>query len=128
MRLRELDPQFVRREIRPCHVGADGCNMVSEHTEHEDYVPVDAIADADGLMYLCPKCFVARGSGIGVHSVLSWRLGRVPDGVQPGPGRWDFIGTGIDDLTFRAGSSSIKLLGGCDAHYFIENGVIRLDP
>jgi hypothetical protein len=124
VRLRELEPQFARREIRPCSPGPD-CSVVSPHTEHEYWVPVDAIAEADGVQFLCPKCFIANGGDVGTHSIMCWRP-RVPADVDPKPGRWELDGTGLDDLTLRAGSSSILLSGpGCGAHFFIRNGSIE---
>ena len=123
MKLLELEPQFRRREIRPCCVGAPGCNVVSEHTQHEWHVAVDGIAEADGIDFLCPKCFAANGGNVGTHHVICWRP-RVPADVCPKPGRWEFGGTGYGDLTLTAGSSSILLMGGCCAHFWITNGEI----
>lgn len=124
MRLLGLEPCFVRREICACYVGAPECRTVSAHTEHEWHLPVEAIADADGVMFLCPTCVRNSGS-VGVHCVLCWRP-RVPADVAPKPGRWEFHGTGLADLTLSAGSSSILLQSGCAAHFFIERGLIRL--
>lgn len=71
MKLRELEPVFVRREVRPCRVGTPGCSTVSEHDRHEWRLPVDTIDEADGVMFLCPKCYLAHGaSAVGTHSVL----------------------------------------------------------
>src|SRR5690349_17736877 len=115
---------FIRREIRPCHVGAEGCNVVSEHTEHEWHVPVSEIDQADGIELLCPKCFKANGGSIGTHQIICWRP-RVPANIAPKPGRWEFHGVGLGDLTLVAGSSSVLLTGpGCQAHFFIRNGEI----
>jgi hypothetical protein len=123
--LSDLEPQFVRREIRPCHVGAPDCHTVSDHTEHEWHVYVDTLAEADGIAFLCPKCFADNSGSRGTHQVLCWRP-RVPADVSPKPGRWEFEGTGYDDLSLRAGSSSILLNGGCNAHFWIEHGAIRM--
>jgi hypothetical protein len=106
VKLTELEPQFLR-------FGAG------------TYAHADAIADADGIVFLCPKCFAANGGSIGTHSIICWQPGRVPDDARPGPGRWNFLGTGLDDLTLRAGSSSILLEGGCNWHGYIENGETR---
>jgi hypothetical protein len=126
LRLRDLEAYFIKREIRPCYVGAPDCPTVSPHTEHEYHVPVDSIAEADGVQLLCPKCVITNSGHVGTHSVICWRP-RVPLDVCPKPGRWEMLGTGIDDLTLHAGSSSIALTGGgCAAHFFIENGGIRM--
>lgn len=81
----------------------------------------DLIADADGVIFLCPLCYTKNNGPVGTHSVLCWRP-RVAKEIQPGPGRWEFKGTGLDDLTLVAGSSSILLKGGCNWHGYIRNG------
>lgn len=124
MRLRELDPQFVRREVRTCGVGPD-CSVISPHTEHEYWISVETIQEADGLSFLCPVCFIANAGPVGTHSIMCWRP-RISQDVSPKPGRWEFEGTGLDDLTLVAGSSSILLTGpGCGAHFYIRNGEIQ---
>jgi hypothetical protein len=123
VKLTELAATFIRRELRPCHVGAPGCSTVSEHAEHEYHVPVASLEDADGVLFLCPKYFHANGGAVGSHSIICWRP-RVPADVMPGPGRWEFFGAGVDDLTLLAGSSSIQLHAGCAAHFWIEKGEI----
>jgi hypothetical protein len=88
---------------------------------------VDAMhpAKADGIIFLCPKCFAANGGPTGTHSVICWQP-KIPKKIKPGPGRWSFEGTSFDDLTLVAGSSSIHLTGkGCGAHFFIRNGMIQ---
>ena len=115
MRLRDLRPEFFRytgEDLKDLHVGDP---------------PDVSLAEADGVMFLCPKCFAANGGAVGTHRVICNRP-RVPqrDGVYVGPGRWEFSGTGLDDLTLTAGSSSIALQGGCGAHFFIEAGAIRM--
>jgi hypothetical protein len=114
VRLRELVDAndhfgFIRRSIE------DG---------HETYRVVDRIEDADGVLFCCPKCFKTNGGPVGTHAVLCWRP-RVPADVDPKPGRWEFEGTSLDDLTLVAGSSSVLLTGpGCGAHFHIRSGVI----
>lgn len=106
MRLLDLEPQFLKFDAR----------------EPKAYSQTDSVADADGVMFVCPKCFAAQGRP-GSHSVLCWRP-HVPKEITPQPGRWDFKGTGYHDLTLVAGSSSVLLLGGCNAHFFVRNGQI----
>lgn len=122
MKLRALDAQFIRREIRACD--DPKCSTVSPHTEHEYHVYVDTLAEADGIQFLCPKCFAAHGGPRGTHRVICWFEGKVADGVEPGPGRWNPKGTGIDDLSFVPGakSNSVLLQGGCNWHGFVTNG------
>lgn len=108
MRLTELRPVFLRRELR------DG---------GEYYVGVNTIAEADGVQFLCPVCFMKNGGSRGTHSVLCWRP-RIEAGVLPGPGRWEFLGSDFHDLTLKAGSDSVLLTGGCNAHFYVRNGEI----
>lgn len=86
-----------------------------------------SMADADGVVFLCPKCFAANGGPVGTHHVLCWFVGRVPDGESPGPGRWVPSGTGIDDLTFVGpNAASVQLTEGCRWHGFVRNGEATL--
>jgi hypothetical protein len=114
LRLRELEAEFLYytgEEKRDMHIGDP---------------PDVTLEQADALMFLCPVCYAANGGPPGTHRVICNRP-RVPlvDGKYVGPGRWEFLGTGIDDLTLVAGSSSILLQGGCGAHFFIRNGGIE---
>jgi hypothetical protein len=90
----------------------------------EGWEVVDRIADADGVGFLCPKCFKTNGGRVGTHAVVCWRP-RVPPDVDPKPGRWEFVGTGLDDLTLVAGSSSVLLSGPCGAHFHVRGGAIE---
>jgi hypothetical protein len=117
LKLTDLDAQFLRYEHR-----ADG------HTYHHH---VDTLAEAHGVMFLCPLCFKANGGPIGTHSVLCWsRSAGTPELAQPGPGRWQMVGTGLHDLTLNGdmagtpgqGARSVQLTGGCGWHGFVTNG------
>lgn len=88
---------------------------------------VDSLSEADGVLFLCPKCFAANGGPIGTHSVVCWRP-HVPQTESPIPGRWQFEGSGLDDLTLVAGSSSVQLVGGCNAHFYVRGGAIQMCP
>lgn len=86
---------------------------------------VDTLAEADGLRFMCPKCFADNAGPVGTHLVMCWFVGRVPDDEMPGPGRWTPIGTSLDDLTFvpsEGRSHSVLLTSGCRWHGFITNG------
>lgn len=106
MRLAELKPRFLK------------------HQDPTSWKQVETIEEADGICFLCPKCFAANGGPVGTHSIICWSPG-VPQDTDPKPGRWSMHGTGFDDLSLRAGSSSVLLNGGCRAHFFVENGQIR---
>ena len=112
MRLRDLDGQLVKRT-------PDGS------------VDVETLAEADGVMFQCPQCAAGlptreeagRRFVIGAHYVLCWFVGRVPDDLDPKPGRWNPSGTGLDDLTFVGpGAASVLLTSGCGWHGFVQNG------
>lgn len=89
---------------------------------------VATIAEAQGVRFLCPKCFAANGGPVGTHGVICWSRSRgVPDDVRPAPGRWALDGTSIGDLTLNADppgtARSVQLLGGgCAWHGFVTNG------
>jgi hypothetical protein len=106
--LRQLEAGFVRRDVR------------SDATYH---IRVDSPAEADGVIFMCPKCFAENGGGVGTHPVLCWFVGKVPDDADPKPGRWHPSGNGLDDLTFVGpGAASVLLTGGCGWHGFVKNG------
>jgi hypothetical protein len=114
MRLKELDARLLRRL-------PDGVQ-----------VEVDSLADADGVMFQCPRCASKCEAGsddkgrrffVGAHYVLCWFAGRVPDDADPKPGRWRPSGTGLDDLTFVGpGAASVLLTSGCKWHGFVRGG------
>ena len=87
------------------------------------YHTVDNIGDADGVLFLCPKCFRENSGSVGTHSVLCWSP-KVPQSIPPAPGRWNMVGTGLGDLSLVAGSSSVLLTSGCQAHFYVRNGEI----
>lgn len=108
MKLTELKPEFMTIDVNTKIMS------VVENNEN-----------ADGIIFLCPKCFEKNNGPVGTHMVLCWKP-RVPQTIDPIPGRWDMLGKSFDDLTFKAGSSSIALKGGCNAHFFITNGNIKI--
>lgn len=108
MRLSDLDAHFVR-------IGKDeggGPTLVT----------VESLAEAQGVMLLCPGCFVTNGGAVGTHSVILWFV-CVPPDIEPGPGRWRATGTCIDDLTFvEPAPYSVQIGPPCNWHGFIEHG------
>lgn len=116
MRLSELEPEFLQ--------------IVTEKSfQRHDY-----FARADGIIFLCPVCFRTNGGPVGTHSVICWQP-HVPQSMPPVPGRWSFQGTGYEDLTLVAGSSSILLTCTCKpeeqpctcckAHFYVRGGNIE---
>jgi hypothetical protein len=138
MRLRQLEGQFIRREIlvrtwnriKPDVFAAKPAGPYADDEVEEVTGPsvchadVATLAEADGVFFLCPKCFAANNGPVGTHGVICWFEGKVPDDAVPGPGRWNPIGTSLDDLTFVPGkkSHSVALIGGCAWHGFVASG------
>lgn len=99
MRLSDLEARFVR------------CG------EEEDLHTVLTLGEAQGVLFLCPKCYAANCGPIGTHSVLVWfRDHGVPAAARP-TARWGVAGTSLGDLTL---TPSIHLTGeGCGWHGFV---------
>lgn len=93
-------------------------------TSVREFSHVQTLPEAQGIIFLCPKCFEVQGGQIGTHSVICWFANcGVPDDLDPKPGRWNPAGTGYDDLTFvPPGPVSVLLLGGCGWHGFVKDG------
>jgi len=116
VRLTDLEPQFIALD--------------RNEAGRRIYRHVDSIDAADGLLFLCPTCFEInlrdRGDGtIGTHAIICWRPRIAPEEAVSGPGRWELVGTGYADLSLVGQpSSSVLLQGGCNAHFFVQNGEI----
>lgn len=84
MKLTELEPTFVR-------------------LWQKGWEEVATLQEAQGVEFLCPKCFVTNKGSAGTHGVVCWfRNHGVPDDMVPGPGRWDVKGgTTLEDLTLQ---------------------------
>lgn len=111
MRLTDLKPEWVRDSDIPGELHRD-----SELT----------IDSAQGILFLDPVEFAKNGGPVGTSSVLAWFRGRgVPDGKDPGPGRWTVSGTGFEDLTLNP---SIDLTCGGKHpgrwHGWVKNGKV----
>jgi hypothetical protein len=131
MKLADLEARFVdhRVELADEHHG----RPMPDGTVQWGGFPVDtlhyqqALPGAEGVTFLCPKCFQQNGGSKGTHSVMVFFEGAdlPPDIGRNGRGetvRWHAAGTGIDDLTL---SPSIQLLGGCAWHGIVGNGETR---
>lgn len=79
LKLTDLEPSFVRHEYRG---------------EHLYYVEVSTLAEAHGVEFLDPVELNGRGG-----TVICWFRGRVPDCLEPGPGRWYVSGSDFTNLT-----------------------------
>lgn len=116
MRLRKLQAQFYKRVV-------DAEGRVFHRA-------MWYLKDADGVGFLCPLCYLRNDGEHGIHRVLCWFAGKVPDDATPGPGRWQPSGTGLDDLTFVPypghGLVSVQLTSGCMWHGHVRNGEATL--
>ena len=111
-KLAELHPRFY------------GMPVVEAGSETWAYA--ETLQAAEGVWFLCPKCFLANGKQRpGVHGVVCWSP-KVPKTFVPGPGRWKLVGTDIHDLSLVASSSSVHLTSedGCRAHFYVHKGEI----
>ncbi len=136
MRLVELEPEFIRRVVVPntptrvianyeaWQAGREEQRIETVLRDQVQHHVVATLAEAEGIFFLCPVCFKANGGPVGTHGIICWTP-KVPPDAQPGPGRWELVGSSFEDLSLRAGSSSIKLTGGCEAHFHVTNGNIE---
>ncbi len=142
MRLTDLEPQFMRYEKRLGTwtelVRSPLPGEASDHIPRHEVtgmqavmVHVDTIGEAQGIWFLCPKCFVANKGPVGTHGVCCWSRSRgVPEDAEPKPGRWRLTGTGYHDLSLmeeKGQSRSVLLLGDgvCAWHGFVTAGEVR---
>lgn len=106
-------------------VDLEACFIKLSPEGHYRNVPM---AEAQGVMYQCPKCFQANGGPVGTHYILNWfnNCG-VPADKTPGPGRWNPQGSGLHDLTYIGpGATSVLLESGCGGHWQVESGEIKM--
>ena len=124
MKLAELEPQLLRLEFKRetrRFVQPNG-ERYDKTDDFEYHLYVDTLAEAQGVQFLCPKCFEQNKGRAGTHGVICWFRDRgVPDAVFPRPGRWAVSGTGLADLTL---SPSVLITTGCQWHGFITAGVV----
>lgn len=113
MRLRVLQAEFLRLDEEDSS-GARSFTRLG-----------DAKGDADGVMFLCPKCFAENGGEVGTHSILIWFQGS----RSTFPVRWEARGSSIDDLTLSpsiALNENMKDVPGeppiCRWHGHVTNG------
>lgn len=130
MKLTDLDPRLYRynKVVRDVEVAVgDPLTWKSGDPTRTDKgrvcydsVPVQSIAEAQSVWFMCPKCFNDCG-----HMIECTIAGR---GVEDAcgshnkagkPTRWTITGTGFSDLSL---SPSVLLEGGCNWHGFVTNG------
>lgn len=132
--LQELEAVFVRYEEHIDHwtrvLGDPGAWRDGDPTEEvtgpRAYTILDVpFAEAQGIEFQCPACFVTNGGSIGTHWCnVTFADRGVPDQLgshnQEGkPTRWVATGSSLADLSTQP---SIQLAGGCGWHGYITNG------
>lgn len=101
MKLTDLDASFIAWGGDP---------------HHGNYIELPSMEGADGVTFFCPF------GGDKACSIVLWNHD-VPASVEPGPGRWSMMGTGLHDLTL---SPSVNMSAGpcaCKWHGWIKDGV-----
>jgi|SRR5581483_523604 len=83
---------------------------------------VDSLAEAQGIRFVCPKCFVSNNGPIGTHYIIClFRDKGIPNNIMQTIARWFVSGKDFSDLTL---TPSILLPDNCMWHGFITNGMI----
>lgn len=124
MKLTDLEPEWVNdfnAATGSLHRHVDIHGPTDDPRLPGNHLTPLTVADAQGVMFLCPVCFKKNGGPEGTESVLCWFKDRgVPDNAEPGPGRWTASGTGFGDLTL---SPSVNV-DHEHWHGFVTNGEI----
>ena len=85
----------------------------------KDHEPVDELARADGISFICPGCNFFKGRQVGHHRVLIWR-----ERTQVLPARRaKIVGVGVDDLSLDQ-----ILSHDCGTKFAIVAGELTLGP
>jgi len=136
MTLSQLKPYWVRYETRiekwtrvigdpKTWKSGDPTEIVTGPREYT--IPVKKLADAQGIEFLCPKCFAANGGERGTHLCSVTFEGRGVESHQGAhnkagqPTRWSVSGTSLKNLTI---APSILIEDSCGWHGFITNGEV----
>ena len=127
MKLIDLDPQFVRYVTQnKDEQVAEGRISPAEYLHH-----LDSLTDAQGIVFLCPTCFVKNSGAVGTHGIEVSFSGRgVQDhqgsrNRQGKPSRWNASGAGYSDLTLMPSVLIDPAKPACDGwHGFITAGSI----
>jgi hypothetical protein len=137
LNLIDLEPQFIlyqtNIESREFVVGDQatwrdrGCPTEIRELPTERRIYIDDFRQAQGILFLCPTCFVTKGSKIGCHMVEVTFNGRgVEDcegshNIAGNPVRWNVSGDSYENLTL---SPSIM---GCNWHGHVANGKVTFE-
>lgn len=89
-------------------------------------VTVATLKDAQGVAFQCPTCAIGKihnGTEFrGVHYIICWFVGKVPDSAIPGPIRWTPSGKDLTNLTL---SPPVIHQTGCYWQGSVTNGSVE---
>ena len=138
IRLTELEPDFIRYETRiETYDVIDGDHKTwvergrptKPFTGPKEYIHHGfSFEEAQGISFLCPRCFVKNNGKAGTHTCHVTFKGRyvgASQGIGDGKGgfpRWKAQGSGFEDLTL---TPSVQIVGGCGWHGYITDGEVR---
>lgn len=138
MKLTDLEPEWTRFETRNQEVEMivgdhttwreRGCPVEKVMKDVEYHIDVDDFTKAQGVQFLCPKCYIKNSGPRGTHLIMiPFRDRGVLDnqGMHDSNGkpvRWEVSGTSFKDLTTKP---SILLTSGCKWHGFITSGEVH---
>jgi uncharacterized protein DUF6527 len=139
MRLSVLEPAFIKYEDRietwDKIVGDEatwrerGCPTEPVTGPREHRITVPSLAEAQGIHFLCPKCWTENKGPVGTHLCEVTFEGRgvlphqgIRGSKEPGP-RWNVTGTNFEDLST---TPSILIIGGCNWHGYITAGEVSI--
>jgi hypothetical protein len=125
MKLRDLEAHFIKYAPYPdtWDEMRDGV-VVRVAGIRESHQVVETLAEADGVQFLCVACFLKNNGPVGTDTAICWFKGKVPDSIDPKPGRWNPVGTGLDDLTF-VGPGAFSV-GHPHWHGYVEHGEVNI--
>lgn len=133
MKLSELQAYFVRHAVETAdeHLGRnlpDGTVQWGGFPT-DVFHRVDALAEAHGIVFLCPKSYAKNGGVAGTHGVRVYFEGSpVPSHIGTNNKgetvRWSVQGTGLGDLTLRPSilEQDEGSVDPCGWHGYVTNG------
>lgn len=124
LRLTDLEPEWVYdyNVVSHRHRRASDAHCTIHTGEQALDAHTLSVENAQGVMFLCPACFVKNSGPVGTESILCWFQGRgVPADAFPRPGRWTASGTSFDDLSL---SPSVNV-NNEHWHGWVQNGEVK---
>lgn len=98
------------------------------YNDNLNFEEVKTLAEADGVQFICPKCFKEDPDAEYPHEVTLWfsSIGKLSEKIQGHPG-WNKSGSSLEDLTFvPPGAVSVLIKARCCWHGFVKNGTASI--